>query len=266
MFLSLFFFFFSPLYFVRTVRLRALPVARFSLPLCSAGRGGDAGREQQAGHERGKRGWKSGWLRLISGSLKKYLPKGKWCGRKENKPAAFQKAFNIGCVQDWALLKKLRGEFLQADWFKKSFNLTLALERTSTEVPIERLRVFSCCNTHRQQDESLGREDREEGERLYNRIFPKLPVYALERACDKWLGLHIHKGKLKREKAFCILSAVPTNAHHNYNSNTGLHRRGLVMKPRRDWVHLGCFSLLLCQPKPSAVTCPRGILCTGDPC
>lgn len=100
---------------------------------------------------------------------------------------------------------------------------------------IKRLGVSSCCNTHRQQDESLGREGREERERLYNRIFPKLPVYALECACVKCLRWHIHEGKSQREKAFCVLSAVPTKNRHNCNGNKGgLHAGVLEMKPRRD--------------------------------
>lgn len=45
--------------------------------------------------------------------------------------------------------------------------------------------MFAVAATRRQQDDSLQKEERDERERLYKRIFSKLPVYALEHACVK---------------------------------------------------------------------------------
>lgn len=45
--------------------------------------------------------------------------------------------------------------------------------------------MFAVAATRRQQDDSLQNEERNKRERLYKRIFSKLPVYALEHACVK---------------------------------------------------------------------------------
>lgn len=73
----------------------------------------------------------------------------------------------------------------------------------------------------------------------------------------------MHEGKLKGQKAFCILSVVPTKHRHSDNGNEGLRGRELVLKPPRLSVFVMLLPLL-CQPEP--VTCPCGILDTRGPC